>query len=381
MSPPRLEIYTRIADVSATGWNNLVSDNHPFCRHEFLCALESSGAVSEKYGWTPCHLGIWEKDKLVAAMPLYEKSNSYGEFVFDNAMADAYARHRLNYFPKLVSAIPYTPIIGPRLLYRENEASQRGQELIHSAREFCRQGAYSGLHLLFAREEELQSIESLSEMTRFDCQYHWFNQNYHDFDHFLAQLNARKRKRIRQERRKVNESGVEIRVLDGYSATTEDWQQFSRFYRDTFKRKWGVATLNDDFFIQVAKVLPDALVLVMADYQGQPTAGALMYRSDSVLYGRHWGCNRRIDGLHFECCYYQGIEYAIKHGLQRFEPGAQGEHKIARGFQPILTRSMHWLQETPLTPAIHRYVKDEQQAIESYIVEAKKQSPYRICRE
>lgn len=374
----KIIVHSHIADIAAQSWNSLLQDNNPFLRHEFLLALEQHHCVGEKFGWLPCHIALYdETEKLVAAMPLYEKYNSYGEFVFDHAWASAYQQAGLDYFPKLVSAIPYTPTSGQRLLVKAGYFEQFAPVLLKTAFELAQQRQCSGVHILFPLAEQQDWLEQQNLLVRHDCQFHWHNQNYTCFDDFLATLTAKKRKNIRQERKRVKKNGVTLRVLDGFTATEADWEQFALFYQQTFAEKSGVATLNTAFFKQVAQTLPKQVVLVLADYQYRCIAGSLMFRSDSTLYGRHWGCNEYSDKLHFEACYYQGIEYCIQHQLALFEPGAQGQHKVARGFVPTLTRSSHWLNASPFQTAIARYVTHEQEAVADYMESCRQHLPYK----
>lgn len=373
-----IKIHTAIADISPDDWNALVKDNNPFLRYEFLHALEQYECVSAKFGWLPRHIVIYEREKLIAAMPVYEKHNSYGEFVFDNAWADAWQRSGLQYYPKLVIAAPYTPATGQRLLVNHDDVPKINAVLLDVLKELAHKSGASGVHILFPNPEEQSWLQQQNGFfARHDCQYHWFNQNYQTFDDFLATLTAKKRKNIRQERRRVERAGVTFRVLDGHTATDADWQQFDYFYQKTFDEKWGTATLNEAFFKAVAKALPEQIVLVMADQGNECIAGALMYRSNTTLYGRYWGCSEHVDALHFEACYYQGIDYCIQHGLQRFEPGAQGEHKIARGFVPTLTRSSHWLADNPFQASIDNFVNHEKEAVAQYIDDCMQHTPYR----
>ena len=354
-----------------------MQDNHPFLRHEFLHAMEEHLCVGETFGWLPRHLGVYDdNDALLGAMPLYEKHNSYGEFVFDHAWADAYLRNGLSYYPKLVSAIPYTPAQGQRLLVRPELQAAIYPLLLDRAIQLTRQLGCSGFHCLFPLPEEHRFLGQ-QLLSRHDCQFHWRNHHYRDFESFLSRLNAKKRKNIRQERRRAASSGVVIRRLDGHSATAQDWRDFTRFYEQTFREKWGMATFNYEFFSTVARQMPDQIVLVLADIEGRCIAGALMYRSDRTLYGRHWGCVLQIDALHFEVCYYQGIEYCIDQGLELFEPGAQGEHKMARGFLPVRTKSSHWIDDERFREPIARYVQHECAAVSDYIATLAASSPYR----
>lgn len=373
----QINIHSEITQIPANDWNSLISDNNPFMRHEFLAALENNGCVSDEFGWHACHIAITENNTLIGAMPLYSKMNSYGEFVFDHAWAEAYRRNLLPYYPKLVSSIPYTPASGQRLLAKDGHKDDVFPLLIKTVQQFAEQQKYSGFHCLFPLSDEQDWMEQTGLLTRHDCQFHWHNHDYQCFDDFLLKLDKKKRKNIRQERRRVEQQNIKLRVLDGHTATETDWKDFTRFYQQTFSEKHGTATLNEGFFKEVAKNLPEQTVLVLADNpEGECIAGSLMYASDTTLYGRHWGCSEQVDKLHFEACYYQGIEYCIENKLQTFEPGAQGEHKIARGFIPTLTRSSHWLNNSPFQESIENFVKHEKDAVGHYMKSLK--SPYKM---
>ena len=373
----QIRIHRQIDEIPASQWNQLVEDNQPFLQHTFLAAMEHQGCVGEQFGWLPRHIAIYDGEKLVAAMPLYEKHNSYGEFVFDHAWVDAYRRNGLSYYPKLVSAIPYTPATGQRLLCQPERRDELLPLLLQSALQLAQELDASGFHCLFLPDEEHQFLEQQRLMTRHDCQYHWYNRGYADFAGFLADLTTKKRKNIRQERRRVRDAGVSLRCLDGYSASRRDWEDFTRFYNRTFEEKWGIATFNLGFFLEVSEKLPEQILLVLADLDGECIAGSLMYRSDATLYGRHWGATRQVDSLHFEACYYQGIEYCIERGIQVFEPGAQGEHKVARGFRPTLTRSSHWISDTRFRQPIGAYVQHEREAVADYMRQLETRLPFK----
>lgn len=373
----KIQICNNIDLIEPQQWNALLVDNNPFTRHEFLAALEHHQCVGETFGWLPCHIAIYEADKLIGAMPLYEKLNSYGEFVFDNAWADAYRRNGLAYYPKLVSSIPYTPAQGQRLLCQSGRYETVYPLLLDTIQKMSESLESSGFHCLFPLGNEQEWLESQGLLTRYDCQFHWHNQHYADFDDFLAHFSAKKRKNIRKERRKVKDAQVTFQVLNGHQTNPDHWRIFNHFYQKTFSEKWGIATLNQAFFQEVAEKLPDQIVLVLAKLEGETIAGSLMYQSDSTLYGRFWGCDQDIDCLHFEACYYQGIEYCIRHGLRKFEPGAQGEHKIARGFVPTLTRSSHFLSHPAFHKAISQYVQQEQNAVLGYMDELNQHLPYK----
>jgi hypothetical protein len=372
-----IEIISALDQVSPSCWNALVKDNNPFVRHEFLAALEHHGCVGEEFGWLPRHILVYENEELIGAMPLYEKYNSYGEFVFDNAWAQAYQRHGLDYYPKLVSSIPYTPASGQRLLAKAGREQDIFPVLLSVALQLAEKLGCSSIHWLFALAGEQDWLEQQGLISRHDCQFHWRNFDYQHFDDFLATLSSKKRKNIRQERRKVTDSGVQLRILDGHSATAEDWRQFAFFYTNTFESKWGIPTMNEGFFREVAEKIPDQVVLVLAGLEGECIAGSLMYRSDTRLFGRHWGCTEYVDNLHFEACYYQGIEYCIQHGLAVFEPGAQGEHKVPRGFIPTQTRSAHWLASAEFQQPVRQHTMHEQRAVAHYMESVREHMPYR----
>jgi predicted N-acyltransferase len=373
----KLTIHEQIGEIPQAAWNRLVRGRHPFLQYEFLHAMELHGCVGEHFGWLPRHLAIHDNGRLVGALPLYEKTNSYGEFVFDHVWADAYRRNGLAYYPKLVSAIPYTPAVGQRLLCEPNRQAEIFPLLLGGALQLTEQIGASGFHCLFPLQEEHHFLSEQNLLTRHDCQFHWKNEGYSGFDDFLDRLTTKKRKNIRQERRKVEEAGIEIRQLDGHLATEEDWHHFTRFYNQTFVEKWGLATFNLPFFLEIAQAMPDQILLVLANQAKECVAGSLMYLSNDTLYGRHWGSIRQIDSLHFEACYYQGISFSIERGLQRFEPGAQGEHKIARGFRPTLTQSSHWLVDARFQQPISKHAALEREAVADYMRNLESSLPFR----
>lgn len=373
----RIDVFDQISHIKPEQWNALIHDNNPFLRHEFLSALETHGCVGEEFGWLPRHIAVYQDNELVAAMPLYEKYNSYGEFVFDNALVQAWQQHGLRYFPKLVSAIPYTPASGQRMLVKPGREQQYYPVLLHALKDIARQLDASGAHVLFPQPEEIDFLQQQGAMLRHDCQYHWHNQDYAEFDDFLARLSSRKRKNIIKERKQVVQAGITIKCLDGYQACADDWQAMTDFYNHTFEEKWGIATLNYGFFKEVAEKLPGQVLLVLAEQDNQTIAGALMYRSNSRLYGRFWGAKKNVKGLHFEACYYQGIEYCIREGIQVFEPGAQGEHKVARGFIPEMTRSAHFMMQDHFNEAIKNFIAHEKANVIHYIQAMQNRIPYR----
>jgi len=374
----RIEVHDSIADLNANDWNRLAGDRHPFVRHEFLDAAERSGSVSEETGWIPRHIGIYgPQDILIAAMPLYEKTHSWGEFVFDWNWAQAYRQAGIDYYPKLVSAAPFTPAPGKRLLTGEPELAS---QLLQHALTVAREGDYSSLHVLFPVEEELPVLESAGMKLRKDCQFHWHNSNYRNFDEFLGEFNSAKRKKVKRDRRHVAEEGITFRWLDGHQLDKPVWSDVYALIADTFMQRGSLPYYNIEFFLEVSKQLPENILVVLAEKNRNLIATAVFYRSSSTLYGRYWGSNTDVNALHFETCYYQGIEYCIANGIRNFEPGTQGEHKISRGFTPETTWSAHWLARPEFSNAVGRYLHQEQRYIDHYIDAVHQHSPFRQDR-
>ena len=368
-----------LSEVTAEEWNALVHPDNPFARHEFLIAMERHDAVGKTFGWYPQYLLARDNGKLVGAAPMYLKDNSYGELVFDWAWADAYQRSGLNYYPKLVVAIPYTPATGQRLLVHPAFDYQTvAPAMITAATEHARNIKVSSLHWLFTDAQDTALFKQQPEyMLRLGCQFHWHNQGYQSFEDYLGHFSSSKRKKIRQERRRVKDQGITLEVLHGDEASQEQWQIYHRFYNSTFDRKYGYATFSQGFFLEIAHTMPRNIVLVLAKYQDDYVAGAFNVRGSDTLYGRHWGCSHEFHSLHFEACYYQGLEYCINNGLQRFEPGAQGEHKIARGFLPAKTWSAHWIVDERFKTPIEQFVNHEVKGMEHYIAELHEHSPFK----
>ncbi len=374
----RIRVCTGIDEVPAADWNDLDAEGNPFLRHEFLAALERNDCLGPRFGWLPHHLICEDEDgRLIGAAPLYLKYNSYGEFVFDWAWADAYARAGLAYYPKLVSTVPYTPVTGARLLTAAGRRAQVAPALADAALAEAQRLEVSGLHWLFTTTADEAPLAARGLLARTDCQFHWRNRGYRDFDDFLAVFRAERRKKVRRERRRVAEAGVEVRVVHGAEVSDAQWALFHRLYEDTFHRHGGPPTLSAAFFREIGRTLGDRVVLMLAAHGGRDIAAALCLRSDRVLYGRHWGCEEAFNALHFELCYYQGIDYAIRNGLERFEPGAQGEHKVWRGFEPTATHSMHWLAHPEFRRVIGRHLERERDGIAYYIHEMRTHSPYK----
>ena len=366
--------------IDRNDWNALLSDSNPFVRHEFLTALEQSGCVSAETGWLPCPILAEDDDgRLIGALPLYLKNNSHGEFVFDFAWASAYHQAGLHYYPKLVAAVPFTPATGPRLLVHPDAAEPEAvrEALITSAMAMVEANNASSLHVLFPPRVQAEELADKQLMLRRDCQFHWENQDYNNFDDFLATFTSVKRKKTRRERRRIVESGIRFDTLHGEELTPELWDAIMPLYRTTFLRRGREPYLNRRFFELVAEALPENMVVIVGYLDDEIVATAICFRSDDVLYGRYWGANRFIDSLHFETCYYQGIEYCIEQKLQRFEPGTQGEHKISRGFVPRLTWSVHWLSQPQFAAAVDDYLRREGEHIDEYVDFAWERTPYR----
>ncbi|SEG02222.1 GNAT family N-acetyltransferase [Marinobacterium lutimaris] len=373
---PDIRLHSKIEEIPKEDWNALCGNDYPFLRHEFLDALERSGSVTAKAGWQPVHLSIWQDDALIGVMPLYLKSHSWGEYVFDWSWADAWSRNGLDYYPKLLTAIPFTPATGPRFGIKlpENESiALLSQALQQIAERFDA----SGWHGLFIEPRLRETCEQNGLMTRLGTQYHWFNRNYQSFDHYLEHFTSRKRKNLRKEREKVARQGVSLTTLEGSEITESHLDQFYNFYQLTYLKRGRQGYLTREFFTLLRESLPEHLVLVIAEHEQHPVAGALSLKSSDCLYGRYWGCLDEFDSLHFETCYYQGIDYCIRKGLQRFDPGAQGEHKIQRGFEPVETWSAHWLRESGFHPALRNFLAEEQELLREEMLRLAQGLPFR----
>lgn len=368
MIPLRVEFVTAIEKIGADEWNRLAAGSEPFLRYEFLHALEASGSVGVETGWQPFHVAVYAAhNELAAVMPLYAKDNSYGEYVFDWSWAHAYSRNGLNYYPKLVSSIPFTPATGQRLLAGDSGDQQAlSAAALAAVQTLADKISASSWHVLFPTRQECQQWQEAGMQTRLGCQFHWFNDGFADFDDFLQRFAARKRKRLKRERRRVQDQGIALRCYTGAEISAAQWQSFYEFYQFTYYKRGQQGYLNKDFFLRIAESMPENLVMVMATLHDKPVGSALCLKNHSTLYGRYWGCREEYDCLHFEACYYQGIDYCIAHGLQRFDPGAQGEHKIQRGFIPVKTWSSHWIAHPQFADAIGRFLHDEARGIESY---------------
>lgn len=371
--PLRHRFVPRLAEVDAVRWDALRGSDDPFTSHAFLSGLEETGCLRPRWGWNPHHLLIEnEAGELQAAAPCYLKTNSHGEFVFDHAWADAYFRAGLDYFPKLLVAVPYSPVTGPRLLCA-GDAGLR-TELLRALESFASEHRLSGAHINF---HPIEDVPDGAWLARTDLQFHWHNTGYAGFEDFLAALSSKKRKNLRQERAQVARAGIRLRRVHGDAASEEEIAVAHRLYCRTFDDKGNHAALTHDFFRHLARALGRGLLLVLAERGDVVIAMALCLRSADTLYGRYWGCFEEVPGLHFECCYHQGIEYCIEQGLKRFEPGAQGEHKLARGFLPTATRSSHFLPMAVFREAVARSLEDERRWLAQYRQELLAHSPYR----
>ncbi len=369
-----------LAHVEATAWNALAGDAYPFLRHEFLLALEQSGSVCAHTGWLPQHLLVTDADGLCAIMPLYLKHHSRGEYVFDQQWAHAYQQHGLAYYPKLLTAIPFTPCPGPRFAVRAGvDTQQTLRLLLTTLQQLADEHGCSSWHCLFPDTEQLNALQALPLPIREGVQFQWFNKGYGNFNDFLQTLSASKRKMIKRERRRVSEQGVHLQTVIGTDVSLEQWRVFFQFYALTYLKKASQPYLNLAFFQQLAQTMPEQLLMVIALKDDKPVAAALSFIGQDTLYGRYWGCYEDYDSLHFETCYYQGIDYCISHQLARFDSGAQGEHKIARGFEPVTTYSAHWIKDAQFALAIADFLRREQKAVQVYKIEASTYLPFKKC--
>ncbi len=366
-----VRVLDSLAGIDPSQWNALAG-NHPFLRHELFHALHETGCASERTGWLPQFVTLWNDGRLRGAMPLYLKSHSYGEYVFDWAWADAYQRHGLAYYPKLVSAVPFSPVQGPRLLASDANTQLR---LLRAALELA--GQTSSLHVLFPPEPELRQMAGEGMLIRRGVQFHWRNPGYASFGDFLATLSRDKRKKIRQERRRVADTGIRFRRLTGREIRPEHWAFFVRCYNTTYRAHHSTPYLNQAFFQRLGETMPENLLLVLAEREGTPIASALNVYTDSTLYGRYWGALGYVPNLHFEACYYQAIEFCIERGIRVFEGGAQGEHKLARGFLPVETASAHWLKHESFARAVEQFLERESAGVEHYLDELNERAPFK----
>ena len=374
----RTHIVSDLSEVGQASWDTLVQAQAaptPFLSYAFLHALHASGSASPETGWQPQFLLLFdEQDALAAALPLYVKGHSYGEYVFDWAWADAYQRHGLDYYPKLLSAIPFTPVAGARLMARDADARAALVDVLRATQQATE---VSSTHVLFPPEDEARQLADAGFLLRSGVQFHWLNQGYRSFDEFLATLEQKKRKNIRAERRKVAEAGVTLRRVRGVDATREDWVLFNRCYRNTYREHHSTPYLNLDFFLRIGATMPDNILLVIAEKEGRAIAASLVIHDQDTLYGRYWGALEHLPCLHFEAAYYQPLEFCIEQGIATFEGGAQGEHKMARGFLPTRTWSAHWLAHPSFADAVERFLEREAGGIDDYMDELNERNPFR----
>jgi predicted N-acyltransferase len=376
-TPLRFERHESLASVAPRDWNALAPGN-PFLRHEFLRALETSGCVGPGTAWLPAHLVVRAGEKLVGAAPLYLKHDSRGEFVFDWGWAEAYQRFGQPYYPKLVAAVPFTPATGERLLVAPGQdRTALRAALTAAARALADELDASSLHVLFPTDTERAALEGEGFLARKSCQFHWHNDGYADFEEFLGRFNAEKRKKARRERRRIAEAGITFAQLRGDELATAEWDAVYGFYAHTFERRGREPYLNRKFFDTIAVTMPENLRVVLARQAGAPIAAAICFASDTTLYGRYWGSLADFHSLHFETCYYQGIEYCIRERLQLFEPGTQGEHKLSRGFTPQATWSCHWLRDARFHAAVADFLERETPYVDAYMNELDEHVPYR----
>ena len=376
-----LSVIHDIETVSPQAWNRVAGTDNPFLRHEFLAALEASGCVTESRGWRPRHLLLHAdgpgRGSLLGAVPLYLKNHSYGEYVFDWAWADAYRRAHLEYYPKLVAAVPFTPATGARLLVAPDAPPEARARLIDGARALADEYKVSSLHWLFTDATDTQRLEEHGLLRRNGFQFHWHNHDYRSFDDFLAGFSADKRKKVKRERRQVRDAGVTIETVEAAAINAELWDIFYGFYLATIEKHGAYPYLTRAFFAELGRRMPENLLLILARRENEYLAGAFFVRGADTLYGRYWGARAEVHSLHFEVCYYAAIDHCIAHGLKRFEAGAQGEHKLTRGFLPTPTYSAHWLRHPEFNRAVADFLAREQHGVNHYIDELDRHSPFK----
>ena len=372
-----LKILHSLIDISPAEWDRLTEDN-PTIAHAYLQSMIDAGCTTAKSGWLPQFLTLWRdidaQQTLCGAVPLYVKSHSYGEYVFDWAWAEAYQRHGLEYYPKLLAAVPFTPCSGGRLLA---STSADRKILVDGLINLARQSDVSSLHVLFPNVEDRQLLTDAGMMPRTSIQFHWKNAAYRTFDDFLATMSHDKRKKVKQERRKVSEAGIAFRRLVGNEITNTDWDFFVQCYNHTYQAHFSTPYLNRKFFGLIGERMPNNVLLIVADREGQPVASALNLFNEHTLYGRYWGGLEFHSGLHFETCYYQALAFCIERGIQIFEGGAQGEHKLARGFLPVKCHSAHWLKHPEFAKAVEDFLRRESGGIERHVNELSESSPFK----
>jgi predicted N-acyltransferase len=369
-----------MSQIDAAIWNHLAGELSPFMRHEFLFALEKSGCIGVKTGWQTAHLVVLDEDEkdYLALMPLYLKGHSWGEYVFDHQWAQAYQQHGVDYYPKWLTAIPFTPCHGNRMgISPSCNTMEVMQVLLTFVQTASQAHGISSWHCLFPSLVEVESLQALGLSIREQVQFHWFNRNYGGFDDYLSTFSSSKRKMLKRERRRVQEEGIQFVKLMGREVTELQWQAFYAFYAMTYVKKGSLPYLNLAFFQQIAQTMGENVLLVFAVKNDEYIAAALSFIGQDTLYGRYWGCHEEYSGLHFETCYYQGIDYCIEQGLRRFDSGAQGEHKISRGFEPMTTYSAHWVQDENFKIAIDHFLIREKESIQRYKKDAASYLPFK----
>lgn len=373
----RTRVLSSLAEAGQDAWDALVRlqpEANPFLSYAFLHAMHESGSASEDTGWQPQYLTIWQDDTLAAALPMYAKFHSYGEYVFDWAWADAYRRNGHDYYPKLLSAIPFTPVTGARLMARTDDARAA---LLKALLDVQQASALSSTHILYPPADQALQLETAGFMLRSGVQFHWQNTGYANFEQFLDTLDQKKRKNIRAERRKVREAGIILRQIRGHDVREEDWQFFKRCYDHTYQAHYSSPYLNLDFFLRIGQSMPENILMVIAEREGKPIASSLLIHDEKRLYGRYWGAIEQHPCLHFETAYYQPLEFCINEKISSFEGGAQGEHKMARGFLPQKTWSAHWLSHPGFADAVERFLAQEGKGIAAYMDELNDRNPFR----
>jgi predicted N-acyltransferase len=375
--------YPSISAIDPTLWDGLFDSGNPFVQHAFLLALEESGCVSTEMGWQAQHLVLMDEDKPIAVLPLYAKTNSYGEFVFDWGWAEAYERHGLNYYPKLITAIPFSPVAGPRIGVSDSaEPAEVFEALLHAVHQLADTQGYSSWHLLFPGQRLQKALVNMKEegafLHREAIQFHWYNRDYQSFDDFLAGLRSSRRKNVKRERRILLEQGVSVQRKIGADISDEEWQGFYLCYKSTYQKRSGHdGYLNHDFFERLRTAMAQSLMLVVARFEDEIVACSLFLFDDNRLYGRYWGSLQDISCLHFEACFYQGIEFCIERGLKEFDPGTQGEHKLMRGFEPVKSASFHWIADVRFRRAIADFLNHEKRNTDNYKQQAEGYLPYK----
>jgi predicted N-acyltransferase len=373
-----VKVHAAIADIPAAAWDACAGDGNPSVCHAFLEALEQSGSTTSRTGWMPQHLSVAGPDGAIAGLvPLYAKTHSYGEYIFDYGWADAYERAGGRYYPKLLSAAPFTPVPGPRLMLRVGAPPEIRTHLIAGMIELAKRRRISSAHVNFPEQADMDALAEAGFLQRLGQQFHWVNDGYRDFDDFLAALNSRKRKAVKKERREALAPGLEIEVLTGSDLKPRHWDAFYEFYLATSDRKWGSAYLNRRFFALIGEQMPEKIVLVMARHGANYVAGAFNLLGKDTIYGRNWGSHGDYKFLHFECCYYQAIEFAIARGLSRVEAGAQGPHKIQRGYLPAPTYSAHWIPDPAFRRAVAQFLTRERDMVAHKMNGLSEFSPFR----